>query len=354
MKSSRNFHRSVAASTVTAIGLLAIANSPAMAQTHAAQPAGANNIMEFALTIRNTTEVLAKVEIGRFLQLNKDADATPAGSLSPVLVDSEGIVVRDVKFRPFGFGSKLAIEYDAQMKSDYLNVFDESSAKRLRGKYGTFIALCEAGEPTEATCFRITNMRVSYTPIGAQASGTANSVIEMMNRISSDAKNGASITITNSLYMVNLLTAKQKFSGSTPQSYARWLTPELKDSLVQKTNLKQQQDAAEAAARKERAAVEAERRKQEAEAEAAKAEVVLKNSAPGTYIFCSSSSDYLVSATDPIHKISFTCDLTKEMQLNVRKLTDAGWDIVGETRKPLEKMLGGTGYVVEMRFKKVK
>jgi hypothetical protein len=80
---------------------------------------------------------------------------------------------------------------------------------------------------------------------------------------------------------------------------------------------------------------------------------ILKNSSVNSFMFCESSSYFLLGPGEPITSLMYQCDALSGV-IGVRDLLATGWEIVSQTRTPAPVIGGGVGYTVSLQLKKTR
>lgn len=135
-------------------------------------------------------------------------------------------------------------------------------------------------------------------------------------------------------------------------SEEEYLAMESKDAVIEAENaiIRQENEVRQAERRdlerKEMAASAAEAR--------LKAITFIKNASYGTTIFCNSGGFRLLMPGENINETSYKCTLTGEkVFFRLEELLEMGWDIVSENLAPVPTITGNTGFVVNLRLKRL-
>lgn len=311
---------------------------------------GNNKMVEFEIIRKSEHFAFAAVLIGKYLKLDRDVEVSPTGPLSPVLVDTKSFF-SDWKLQPFSKNSFLAIESDSARNFAALNVFDQETGKRLRGKGGSFIALCEQGEPTISTCYRMSD--ITFTIASASSASTGNPFVDMLGKSSSSFSMESTVRKAgNSLNLIHQFNVT--FSGNAPPAYVRLIDQQMKASILQNIERKRVEDDTKKRNENQIRDVRLKAEREQYMLVHSKAIKKIQDLPIGTTIFCTNSGNSLLKRGDLITTISYKCDIADEEQrFSIRELLEAGLDIVSETQTTIEAMIG-VGNVVSLRLKRIK
>lgn len=89
------------------------------------------------------------------------------------------------------------------------------------------------------------------------------------------------------------------------------------------------------------------------EKEAANRTRILRGASPGTAMFCTSNSNYVLAVGENITQTSYKCDLLGDSYVNLRDILANGWSVVTENRT-MVPTYSGQGVVVSLQLRKKK